>query len=283
MGVQHLAWNYDQMGVVATLYLAEEGTNSTAWQRLLPTGPVALLPLDSKRSSLVWSTWKDNAKELLQLPEEQFIDALNDALVIFKGANSTAWQRLLPTGTVALLPLGSRRCLLLPPSVRAIVPASRAAFPLGFGHSTKYIAPGVALIGDAAHRVHPLAGQGVNLGFGDVNHLTEMSPLLDEEVRDSATTAQCAHAGGYRGAPPPVHRGLAARGPRQEPGAAAHERAHTHQVLPEDSCDSTNIKRISNVTKPAGTSADAIIDEGQSSSTVTKTKQKTRKKVMGSQ
>ncbi|XP_072929950.1 ubiquinone biosynthesis monooxygenase COQ6, mitochondrial [Epargyreus clarus] len=175
MGVQYLSWNYDQMGVVATLHLAEETENTTAWQRFLPTGPVALLPLDSKRSSLVWSTSNTHAKELLNLPQEQFVDALNDALWKQYPRSSsvdacTSWvgSWLKSVG----LPDGAER--QLPPSVRDIAPGSRAAFPLGFGHSTRYIAPGVALVGDAAHRVHPLAGQGVNLGFGDVKDLADL-------------------------------------------------------------------------------------------------------------
>lgn len=175
MGVQYLAWNYDQMGVVATLHLAEEAENTTAWQRWLPTGPVALLPLDSRRSSLVWSVWQDEAKRLLKLTEEEFVDALNDAL----------WKQYPRSGSVdacmswlgsclrrAGLPDGAAR--QLPPSVQTVAANSRAAFPLGFGHSTRYVAPGVALIGDAAHRVHPLAGQGVNLGFGDAKELTDL-------------------------------------------------------------------------------------------------------------
>ncbi|XP_068619161.1 ubiquinone biosynthesis monooxygenase COQ6, mitochondrial [Battus philenor] len=175
MGVQYLSWNYDQMGVVATLHLAEEMQNTTAWQRFLPTGPVAFLPLDSKRSSLVWSTTHAHAKELLKLPDEQFVDALNDAMWKQHPRRSTVDTCTSWVGTLLKrvgLPDGAER--QLPPSVRAIVPSSRAAFPLAFGHSTRYIAPGVALVGDAAHRVHPLAGQGVNLGFGDVKELTEL-------------------------------------------------------------------------------------------------------------
>ncbi|CAH0728376.1 unnamed protein product, partial [Brenthis ino] len=180
MGVQYVSWNYDQMGIVATLHLAEEVENTTAWQRFLPTGPVALLPLDSTRSSLVWSMTHAQAKDLLNLPEERFVDALNDALWKQYPRSSavdacTSWvgSMLKKVG----LPDGAER--QLPPSVKSIVPGSRAAFPLGFGHSTRYISPGVALIGDAAHRVHPLAGQGVNLGFGDIKDITD---FLEESL-----------------------------------------------------------------------------------------------------
>lgn len=72
------------------------------------------------------------------------------------------------------LGLGTQTVNQLPPKVTAIQEKTRAAFPLTFGHASSYVSEGVAIIGDAAHRVHPLAGQGANLGFGDVVCLTEV-------------------------------------------------------------------------------------------------------------
>lgn len=82
MGVDNFTLAYNQMGVVATLKLGGAlANNVTAWQRFLPTGPIALLPLNDKMSSLVWSTTVAEAKRLVQLDEPSFVAALNDAFV----------------------------------------------------------------------------------------------------------------------------------------------------------------------------------------------------------
>ncbi|XP_031774078.1 ubiquinone biosynthesis monooxygenase COQ6, mitochondrial isoform X1 [Apis florea] len=180
MDTQYVKWNYNQMGIVATLKLSEPCENIVAWQRFLPSGPIALLPLTNELSSLVWSLPIDEAKRLLKVSEEEFVDNINNALwkvypkdgIVESGMK--ALQQLLEgfslqTGVVRQLQ----------PSVSAISEGSRAAFPLQFGHSVSYVQTGTVLVGDAAHRVHPLAGQGVNLGFGDITVLVQ---LLAEAV-----------------------------------------------------------------------------------------------------
>lgn len=195
MGVQYVGWEYDQMGVVATLQLSEAVDNTVAWQRFLPTGPVALLPLSDDRSSLVWSTTREQATHLLGLSEEDFTDTLNRAIWDESETDPRvksihqAWLRVLET----LVPGESAEIHQLPPSVAQVLPGTRGAFPLGLGHAVHYVSPRVALIGDAAHRVHPLAGQGVNLGFGDVAALTrclESSVLLGAPLGDEQALYQ---------------------------------------------------------------------------------------------
>uniref|UniRef100_A0A6P7G0U5 Ubiquinone biosynthesis monooxygenase COQ6, mitochondrial n=2 Tax=Diabrotica virgifera virgifera TaxID=50390 RepID=A0A6P7G0U5_DIAVI len=175
MGVHYLNWNYNSTGVVATLKFCEEFDNSIAWQRWLPTGPLALLPLNSSQSSIVWSTTPEDAKRLLKLTNEQFVDAVNESFwKVFK-RSSTIDQAVRSFDTLLRAvncPADVHRTY--PPKVSSIEEGSRAAFPLGFGHATSYIGKGVVLVGDAAHRVHPLAGQGVNLGFGDVSCLNKV-------------------------------------------------------------------------------------------------------------
>ncbi|XP_053119911.1 ubiquinone biosynthesis monooxygenase COQ6, mitochondrial isoform X1 [Hemicordylus capensis] len=173
-GIQTIQYQYDQSAVVATLHLSEATDNNVAWQRFLPSGPIALLPLSDTVSSLVWSTSHEHASELQRMDEESFVDSVNSAF--WSNANHSdfidtagsmfrsAVSLLMPSGTAARQ---------LPPSVAKVDPKSRAVFPLGLGHSTEYVQHRVALIGDAAHRVHPLAGQGVNMGFGDIACLSQ--------------------------------------------------------------------------------------------------------------
>lgn len=174
MGVRYLHWGYPQSAVVATLHLEEGVQNDTAWQRFLSTGPVALLPLTDKMSSLVWSTTKDKAKMLLQLTNESFVDDLNTA---FKETSVkpqiVSAARTIISGVLSCASTSTEQHTPSPPLIKSVEDASRAAFPLGFGHAISYVAPGVALVGDAAHKVHPLAGQGVNLGFGDVQCIVD--------------------------------------------------------------------------------------------------------------
>lgn len=174
MHVDNFSLSYQQMGVVATLELnADEAAgNTVAWQRFLPSGPVALLPLTDTLSSLVWSTSVEHAKELLRMEPEAFVSALNEAY--FKTYKSNAIVDNVMKAVDSVLSFGKNKIQQFPPSVTKVQEGSRAAFPLGFGHASSYVCGGAALIGDAAHRVHPLAGQGVNLGFGDVLELTEV-------------------------------------------------------------------------------------------------------------
>ncbi|XP_077179313.1 ubiquinone biosynthesis monooxygenase COQ6, mitochondrial isoform X1 [Paroedura picta] len=168
-GIQNIQYQYDQSAVVATLHLSEATDNNVAWQRFLPSGPIALLPLSDTVSSLVWSTSHEHASQLQSMDEESFVDSINSAF--WSNANHSDF--IDTAGTVfrsalsLLMPAGSA-ARQLPPSVAKVDPKSRAVFPLGLGHATEYVQHRVALIGDAAHRVHPLAGQGVNMGFGDI-------------------------------------------------------------------------------------------------------------------
>ncbi|KAM6960875.1 ubiquinone biosynthesis monooxygenase COQ6, mitochondrial [Aplochiton taeniatus] len=174
-GIPVVKWNYDQSAVVAVLRLSEPTENVVAWQRFLPTGPVAMLPLSDTESSLVWSTSHLHAEHLLELDEESFVDAINSAF----WSNENQSELVETAGSLfrsalSLLMPSSGSARQLPPSVAGIGPKSRVLFPLGMGHASEYIRHRVALIGDAAHRVHPLAGQGANLGFGDVACLTQV-------------------------------------------------------------------------------------------------------------
>ncbi|XP_068682933.1 ubiquinone biosynthesis monooxygenase COQ6, mitochondrial-like isoform X1 [Montipora foliosa] len=185
--MDYLSWKYDQSGVVATLQLGEITENIVAWQKFLPTGPIALLPLTENLSSLVWSTNLEHAKQLISMEQDRFVDAVNNAFWEDCERNPLVDQvmRITHVFATVIQPWTNVASVSQsPPSVSAVAEESRAMFPYGFGHATEYVRPRLALIGDAAHRVHPLAGQGVNLGFGDVACLRDVLSEAAEEGKD---------------------------------------------------------------------------------------------------
>uniref|UniRef100_A0A8C7VF03 Coenzyme Q6 monooxygenase n=1 Tax=Oncorhynchus mykiss TaxID=8022 RepID=A0A8C7VF03_ONCMY len=184
-GIPTVKWNYDQSAVVAPT------ENNVAWQRFLPTGPIAMLPLSDTESSLVWSTSHRLAEDPLlcrSIPLPSVTASLSLSLPF--------WLDLFLCLSSSL-PLCLRVSLYLPLSVSSlsasggarIGPKSWVMFLLGMGHASEYIRHRVALIGDAAHRVHPLAGQGANLGFGDVRHNLPMMAAIDLMKRLYSTNA----------------------------------------------------------------------------------------------
>jgi len=132
--------DYAQRAVVAHV-ATERPHEDTAWQRFLPGGPLALLPLADGRSSIVWSLPEAEARRVLALDEQAFLGEL---------------------GVASDFRLG-----------RIVAATPRAAFPLKLQLAERYQADRFVLLGDAAHAVHPLAGQGVNLGLRDVIELRD--------------------------------------------------------------------------------------------------------------
>ncbi|RLN95746.1 hypothetical protein BBJ28_00013404 [Nothophytophthora sp. Chile5] len=181
-------WDYDQQAVVATV--KTDRVNETAWQRFFPTGPVALLPMRDGYSSVVWSCTADMAKELTSLSPEEFVARLNDAF--FAPPNAPVPPEFPGIPVLTDLVKGVHHAastimsavaltdpFVAPPKAVTTV-GHRFAFPLKMKHATQYVKPGMALVGDSAHTIHPLAGQGLNLGLGDVQAL---SNLLVEGVK----------------------------------------------------------------------------------------------------
>ena len=153
VGIDQRIWEYNEQGLVAVIK-TEQKNPGIAWQRFLPGGPLALLPLSDGRSSIVWTQSDADAKRRLELPEEEFLQELTAACRGIFG--------------------------------KAIELSPRAAFPLRTRISEHFLSGRVVLLGDAAHAVHPLAGQGVNLGLLDAAALTESLLAADKNSLDRA-------------------------------------------------------------------------------------------------
>jgi 2-octaprenyl-6-methoxyphenol hydroxylase len=157
-----VGWDYGQSGIVATIAHEREHMGR-AEQHFLPAGPFAILPLPGRRSSIVWNESHADAKTLLSLEPEDFLRELEYRFT---------------------------------PKLGAISLASRVqSYPLGFRFARRFVGERLALIGDAAHVVHPLAGQGLNLGLRDVASLAE---IITERLRLGLDPGDAETLGAYQ-------------------------------------------------------------------------------------
>lgn len=143
-GIARTGWGYGQTAVVCAVE-HEKPHGGVAHQFFMPNGPLAILPLTEKRSSIVWSETDTRAAMLAQLPDDAFLDELRPAFGSFLGQIGLAGQRF--------------------------------TYPLNLTLADSMIGDRLALIGDAAHGVHPIAGQGLNAGLRDVAALADV--LMD--------------------------------------------------------------------------------------------------------
>lgn len=144
MGINVVGWSYPQTGIVATVE-HEKPHNGVAYEHFLPSGPFAILPLPGNRSSLVWTERREKAPALLALDEAGFHAELDKRFGDHLGATRAAGPRW--------------------------------SYPLSFHIAREFVRPRFALAGDCAHGIHPIAGQGLNLGLKDAAALAEV--LLD--------------------------------------------------------------------------------------------------------
>jgi 2-octaprenyl-6-methoxyphenol hydroxylase len=139
-GIATHGWDYDQSGIVVTVG-HERDHEGRAEEHFLPAGPFAILPLTGRRSSLVWTEKRGEAARIVALPADEFHTELEQRFGLHLGE---------------VMPLDKPK-----------------AFPLGYFVARSFIGERLALVGDAAHVIHPIAGQGLNMGLKDVAALAE--------------------------------------------------------------------------------------------------------------
>jgi 2-octaprenyl-6-methoxyphenol hydroxylase len=147
-GIKRTGWGYGQTAIVCAVE-HERPHGGIAHQFFMPTGPLAILPLPENRCSIVWSETETRATEIIAMDDTDFLDALRPAFGSFLGELTLVGKRF--------------------------------SYPLGLTIANRFIADRVVLIGDAAHGVHPIAGQGLNAGLRDVAALVDV--LSDAKAR----------------------------------------------------------------------------------------------------
>ncbi|CAG8712636.1 457_t:CDS:1 [Acaulospora colombiana] len=219
--IDSFGWSYNMRAVVATLQheaplnsFGLQRTHTTAYQRFLPTGPVAFLPLSPTRASLVWSTTPELAQALVESGGKVLARLINAAFRLpdlsmkylhtflldkwqesKRSPKDSAWvteEEIVeeirwrershsidagsPLSSISMsdeLSIPSPDADMYPPLIHSVQPRSAASFPLRMNHADTYLGSRTALVGDAAHTVHPLAGQGLNLGIADAQSLAQ--------------------------------------------------------------------------------------------------------------
>jgi ubiquinone biosynthesis monooxygenase Coq6 len=193
-GIEARGFDYNRHGVVASLKLEGQGwggpEHKIAYQRFLPTGPIAMLPLPGNLSTLVWSTTPERAARLKSLSQKDFVAMVNAGFRL--SSTDLEYLHTLDAGQEEEVawrekhtPVDERA---IPMRVTDAQAGTVASFPLRMRHADTYTGERVALVGDAAHTIHPLAGQGLNQGQGDAAALVRTISHAVQTGQDIGST-----------------------------------------------------------------------------------------------
>ena len=155
-GVTYIGWKYAQSALVCALE-HEHSHNGFAYQHFMPPGPLAILPLKDNRCSIVWTETSKNAHTIMAMDNDAYLDVLRPRFGDFLGEIKLVGERFF--------------------------------YPLDMSVAKSFIAERVAVIGDAAHGMHPIAGQGLNAGMRDIAALTQLCQEAKERGEDFGSQA----------------------------------------------------------------------------------------------